>query len=338
MESIKFFTYFISEEKVYQYIHQLRARLIPLKCPYCHKNNVIGWGKYWRKPGLHRYFCKSCERTFNDLTGTIFERSQIALSTWLFVAFLLALGCSTLRITKEIGVHFTHVYKRVWQLRNLALFFEINNSLDGTVEADEIYVTAGSKGQNKGGGKKDLGRNPRKRGKKKGPGRGHYRKDTPCVIAWVSRAGKACIRVVKSFCYASVKAVAKSILEVGNWVYTDGASSYKILASIGFFHDSVDHSKKEYVRGDVHENRAECIFSLLKPFLATFRGVSKPLLPAYTGFFQFLFNYRHLTCFEKAELIICIGLCPAFAQKAKEGEYAKFFCEILQQNGRAGSM
>jgi transposase-like protein len=250
----------------------------------------------------------------------------------------MALGCSTLRIAKEIGVHFTHVYKRVWQLRNLALFFEVNTTLDATTEADEIYITAGSKGQKKGGGKKDLGRNPRKRGRKNGPGRGNYRKDTPCVIAWVSRAGKACIRVVKSFCYASVRAVAKSVLKAGNWVYTDGASVYRILSSIGFYHDSVDHSKKEYVRGEVHENRAENIFSLLRPFLATFRGVSKPLLPAYTGFFQFLFNQRHLNCFERAELILCIGLYPTFAKKAREGEYAKIFCEILQQNGRANTM
>ena len=52
-----------------------------------------------------------------------------------------------------------------------------------------------------------------------------------------------------------------------------------------------DHTKKEYARGDVHENRAECLFSLLKPYLRVFRGISKTNLPGYVGFFQFLRNF-----------------------------------------------
>jgi len=47
----------------------------------------------------------------------------------------------------------------------------------------------------------------------------------------------------------------------------------------GYAHDSVNHTKKEYARGDVHENRAECLFSLLKPDLRVFRGLSKTHLP-----------------------------------------------------------
>ena len=43
---------------------------------------------------------------------------------------------------------------------------------------------------------------------------------------------------------------------------------------------------------EVHENRAECLFSLLKPYLRVFRGVSKFNLPGYVGFFQFLRNFR----------------------------------------------
>ncbi len=56
--------------------------------------------------------------------------------------------------------------------------------------------------------------------------------------------------------------------------------------------------QKEYARGEVHENRAECLFSLLKPYLRVFRGVSKRNLPGYVGFFQFLRNFRHQNAFE----------------------------------------
>jgi hypothetical protein len=61
----------------------------------------------------------------------------------------------------------------------------------------------------------------------------------------------------------------------------------------GYLHEYVNHTKKEYARGEVHENRAECLFSLLKPYLRVFRGLSKLNLPGYVGFFQFLRNFRH---------------------------------------------
>ena len=47
----------------------------------------------------------------------------------------------------------------------------------------------------------------------------------------------------------------------------------------GYEHDAVNHTKKEYARGDVHENRAECLFALLEPYLRVFRGISKTNLP-----------------------------------------------------------
>ena len=34
----------------------------------------------------------------------------------------------------------------------------------------------------------------------------------------------------------------------------------------------------------MHENRAECLFSLLKPYLRVFRGLSKTNLSGYVGF------------------------------------------------------
>jgi len=72
----------------------------------------------------------------------------------------------------------------------------------------------------------------------------------------------------------------------------------------GYAHDAVNHTKKEYARGEVHENRAECLFSLLKPYLRVFRGLSKTHLPGYVGFFQFLRTFYQLTAFAQAELIL----------------------------------
>ena len=81
-------------------------------------------------------------------------------------------------------------------------------------------------------------------------------------------------------------------------------------------HDYVNHTKKEYARGEVHEHRVECLFSLLKPSLRVFRGVSKFNLPGYVGFFQFLRNFRHQNAYEQAELILQAALDPAIARRA----------------------
>ena len=86
---------------------------------------------------------------------------------------------------------------------------------------------------------------------------------------------------------------------------------------------SVNHTQKEYARGDVHENRAECLFSLLKPYLRVFRGLSKFNLPGYVGFFQFLRNFRQQNACEQAELILRAALDPAIASRAKRGEFVK---------------
>jgi transposase-like protein len=112
-------------------------------------------------------------------------------------------------------------------------------------------------------------------------------------------------------------------VHVGSRLYTDSASSYRALK--GYVHDYVNHTKKEYARGDVHENRAECLFSLLKPYLRVFRGISKCNLPGYLGFFQFLRNFRQYNACEQAELILQAALDPAIARRAKKGEFVTCF-------------
>ena len=226
-------------------------------------------------------------------------------------------------MAREVGVHIRTSYRWCWWLRNAALSYEMHRQLAGTVEADDLYHTAGNKGQAKGGGQKPLGRQPRGRRKKREPGRGHYDKDRPAIIAWVSRQGSVMIQATKDFTVKTVQKAADIAVQAGSKLYTDSASSYRALT--GYEHESVNHTKKEYARGDVHENRAECLFSLLKPYLRVFRGMSKFNLPGYVGFFQFLRNFRQQNALEQAELILRAALDPAMTGRAKKGEFVKCF-------------
>src|SRR5262252_5599302 len=184
-----------------------------------------------------------------------------------------------------------------------------------------LYHTAGKKGQAKTGGKKTLGRRARGRRKKREPGRGHYDKDRPAIIAWVSRQGAVVIHVTRDYTVKTVQKAADLADQAGSRLYTDSASSYQALK--GYVHEFVNHTQKEYARGDVHENRAECLFSLLKPYLRVFRGLSKYNLPGYLGFFQFLRNFRQQNAFEQAELILYAALDPVIASRARKGEFVK---------------
>jgi len=48
--------------------------------------------------------------------------------------------------------------------------------------------------------------------------------------------------------------------QIGCAIATDGGEIVK-----DYLHACVNHTQKEYARGDVHEHRAECPLSVLKP-------------------------------------------------------------------------
>jgi transposase-like protein len=303
------------------YIHTLRWQDRPLHCPRCHSHDVDPWGSYHYRPGLKRYWCNGCRRTFNDLTNTLLSQSRRSLAHWILATFLLCLTCSSRRIAREVGVHVRTSYRWCWWLRNTAISYEIDRQLEGTVEADELYHIAGNKGQAKQGGPKSLGRRSRCRRKRCEPGRGHYDKDRPAITAWVNRQESVVLQAVRDFTVSTVQKAADLAVQAGNRLYTDSASSYRALK--GDVHEFVNHTQKEYARGDVHENRAECLFSLLKPYLRVFRGLSKYNLPGYVGFFQFLRNFQHQNACEQAERILQAALDPAVASRARRGEFVK---------------
>src|SRR5262244_4404484 len=119
----------------------------------------------------------------------------------------------------------------------------MTRQLEGTVEADELYHTAGHKGQATQGGKKALGRRARGRRKKREPGRGHYDKDRPAIIAWVSRQGAVVIQATKDCTVQTVQKAADIAVQAGSRLSTDSASSYRALK--GYVHEFVNHTKKE---------------------------------------------------------------------------------------------
>ncbi|MGQ4892830.1 MAG: transposase [Candidatus Njordarchaeia archaeon] len=82
------------------------------KCPYCGSRNIIRFGKLNNNYLVFRYRCKECNKTFNDLTGTPFERSKLEPKEIFMISFLhFNLGLNMIKISKIVG----RPYKTVWK-------------------------------------------------------------------------------------------------------------------------------------------------------------------------------------------------------------------------------
>lgn len=72
-----------------------------LRCPHCCSEVVVRWGKF---SGRQRYRCKSCERTFSDLTGTPLRRTK-KLHLWAAFSRWMALGASVRAIASALDIN-----------------------------------------------------------------------------------------------------------------------------------------------------------------------------------------------------------------------------------------
>ena len=95
--------------------------------------------------------------------------------------------------------------------------------------------------------------------------------------------------------------VDRATLE-GATVYTDEWRGYGRLPELKRGHATVSHADREWARDDdgdgvreVHDNTLEGIWTGLRNFLRTFRGVSKHYLAQYVAIFQWGYNLKVAT-------------------------------------------
>lgn len=74
-----------------------------MACPLCGSLKVTTHSKSSGSPRC-KYLCRDCRRTFTDLTGTPFARTNLPLSTWFLCLRLMGQGRSTSELAKALGV------------------------------------------------------------------------------------------------------------------------------------------------------------------------------------------------------------------------------------------
>ena len=138
-------TRLIDDAKCYETVRQLRWEA-GVCCPKCSSVQVIKRGKDDTQPDRQRYQCKDCGTHFDDLTDTIFAGDHQPLRAWILCLYLMGLNLSNRQIAQELELDDDDVHAMTTQLRQGIVGGKPEVQLAGEVECDEVYVTAGHKG------------------------------------------------------------------------------------------------------------------------------------------------------------------------------------------------
>jgi len=132
----------IDENKCYEVVRAMRWAE-GVSCVSCGAKNVTKRGKHSNHVNRQRYECGECGNHFDDLTGTIFAGRHRPLQSWIVCLYLMGLNISNQQIAKELNLHKDDVQKMTSELRKAIAEKRPEVQLSGTVEFDEVYVTAG---------------------------------------------------------------------------------------------------------------------------------------------------------------------------------------------------
>jgi hypothetical protein len=87
-----------------------------------------------------------CSAHFDDLTDTIFAGHHQPLRMWILCLYLMGLNLSNRQISQELDLDKDVLQDMTRLLRQGITQRNPGVKLSGTVECDEVYVTAGHKG------------------------------------------------------------------------------------------------------------------------------------------------------------------------------------------------
>jgi transposase-like protein len=273
MNLVEMMADFGDEAKCRAYLEKLRWP-DGVNCPHCKGKKI------YRLEKRDQFVCAACDYQFSVTVDTIFHDTHLPLVTWFLATVLLCeakKGMSACQIQRSLGIK---TYKTAWYLchRIRAAMLETNKAkLDGIVEIDETYVG---------------GRAPR--------GQGYTGRYTPKQIVIGIRQRNGELRMFKA---KDVKAgtlanfIREHVSEDVDVIMTDDFASYPFAMEPAGIprtrHQTINHSGRVYVQGNVHTNTVESAFSLLKRgVMGTWHKVSTKHLPAYLDEMCFRFNNR----------------------------------------------
>lgn len=238
-------------------------------CPKCGQIDT-----FHRLAKMPAFTC-NCGHHIHPMAGTPFQDTRTPLTTWFHVMFLFCAsrnGVSAKEVQRQTGVTYKTAWRMCRLIRSYMGWVDGDAPLGGEgpdakpVEMDKAFI----------GGKDKMGFD-----------------DKAIVLGMVEREGNVMTRIIPERGWWAVSRAMKDNVVEGSTIYTDDAKALKSVKYLGYKHDSVNHSIKEYVRGDVHTNTIEAFWSNVKRSISgTYVSVSKKHLQTYLREFEFRYNLR----------------------------------------------
>ncbi|HBZ43791.1 MAG TPA: IS1595 family transposase [Maritimibacter sp.] len=230
--------------------------------------------------------CRECRKQFTVRKGTIFEESHIELYKWLQAIHLMVSS------KKGISAHQLHrvlevTYKTAWflahRIRECMRTGDLGlmGGAGGTVESDETFI----------------GTDPDYKGSRRVY---HHKMKVLSLVDRETRTARSF--VVDKITQKEVLPILNANIDRETRLMTDQAPWYKPIGKQFAAHESVDHSKDEYVRGDVTTNTVEGYFSIFKRGMkGVYQHCDKKHLHRYLAEFDFRYNNRSANGVEDHE-------------------------------------
>lgn len=228
--------------------------------------------KYPSLTGFYRVKNRKCYSNVQGqqvypLSKTIFAGSRTPLKLWFYAIYLFSVskhGVSAAELQRHLGVTYKCAFRMCHKIRSLMT--QPAEKLCGVVETDETYV----------GGLRRLN---------------SWKKSKTPVMGIVERKGRVRAKAIDDMSYYSIIPFVEKNVRKGATLYTDGAKVYRELRPY-YKRGRVLHSRKEYVKGNIHTNTIESFWSGLKNNIrSTYRGVSKQHLQKYIDEAVFTWNF-----------------------------------------------
>jgi hypothetical protein len=224
---------------------------------------------------LYECLDPKCGHQFTATTGTIFHDTHLPLEKWLMAVALMVnakKGLSAKQMQRDLEVSYQTAWYLCHRIRK-AMTEGPGALFKGIVEVDETYV----------GGRYDKRRN-------------RQRWDKEAVFGIVERGGKVRTWHMPNMSrYHAVRKMNETISPEAELLATDDGKFYKRMPVNlrGVTHEIVNHSGKEWVRGNVHTGTIDGYWGLLKRgIIGSFHQISITHLHRYLSEFEFRWNHR----------------------------------------------